>query len=41
MSVGTCVLLCVLSFIVGEFSALILVALLSANKEGKNNDNKQ
>ena len=40
MSVGTCIFLCILSFIIGEISAIILIALLSANKEYKNNDNK-
>ena len=38
MSVVTCIILCVLSFVVGEISAFILFALLSANKEDKHND---
>lgn len=35
------VLLCIISFLVGEFMGVFMVALISANGEDKNNGDKR
>lgn len=40
MSIGTCILLCVLSFAVGTWAGVVLIALLSANKEDDNGNER-
>ena len=37
-SIGVLILSCIVSFSLGEIIAVFLIALLSANKEGDNDD---
>ena len=40
MGTGTCILLCALSFFAGEILAIVILAILSANREDNDYDNK-
>ena len=40
-STGILILFCILSFLCGEFVGFLITALLSANREDNDNDDKQ
>ena len=40
-STGVLILFCVISFILGEFAMILILALFSVNKEGNNGDEWQ